>query len=649
VAIEGVRPEIDGGRFAIKRTPGETVVVEATVFADGYDELACRLRHRHTGDAEWTEVAMVPLGNDRWRGEFIVTALGRHLYTVEGWVDHFLTWRRDLGARVSAKQDVGVEMLIGAALIDAAAQRASGDEAALLGDWARALRETPDPRVALDEELAALAARHPDRSAARRHTTELAVDVDRERARFSAWYEVFPRSCAPEPGRHGTLRDCAAWLPDIAAMGFDVVYLPPIHPIGRTHRKGPNNVPVAGPGDVGSPWAIGAAEGGHTAVHPDLGTIEDFRFLVAEARALGMEIALDLAYQCSPDHPFVTDHPEWFRRRPDGTIQYAENPPKKYQDIFPFDFECGDQRGLWTALRAIIIYWLEQGVRIFRVDNPHTKALPYWEWVVADLRGRYPDVIFLAEAFTRPAMMHRLAKLGFNQSYTYFTWRNSKAELTDYFTELTQTDAVEYFRPNLWPNTPDILHEYLQAGGRPAFMVRAVLAATLGANWGVYGPAFELCEREPREPGSEEYLHSEKYEIRQRDARAPDSLRPLLARLNAIRRAEPALQQTRSLQFHHTDNPMLICYSKTAPGARPIVTVANLDPRFAQSGWITLDLEALGLPGDAPFEAHDLLHDQRYLWQGPRNFVVLTPGETPAHIMRLRGGLATGPDFDPNR
>jgi starch synthase (maltosyl-transferring) len=649
VAIERVWPEIDGGRFAIKRTPGETVVVEATVFADGYDELACRVRHRHSADAEWTDVAMALLGNDRWRGEFCVTTVGRHLYTVEGWIDQFLTWRRDLASRLRAGQDVGVEMLIGAALVDDAARRARGDEAARLRDWARAFRGTPDPSIALDEDLAAVAARYPDRSSACRHASELAVDVDRERARFSAWYEVFPRSCAPEPGRHGTLRDCAAWLPDIAAMGFDVVYLPPIHPIGRTHRKGPNNVPVAGPADVGSPWAIGAAEGGHTAIHPDLGTIEDFRFLVAEARALGMEIALDLAYQCSPDHPFVTEHPEWFRRRPDGTIQYAENPPKKYQDIFPFDFDCADERGLWDALRAIIVFWLEEGVRIFRVDNPHTKVLPFWDWVVADLRSRYPDVIFLAEAFTRPAMMHRLAKLGFNQSYTYFTWRNSKAELTEYFTELTQTAAVEYFRPNLWPNTPDILHEYLQAGGRPAFMVRAVLAATLGANWGVYGPAFEVCEREPREPGSEEYLHSEKYDIRQRDPRAPDSLRPLLGRLNAIRRAEPALQQTRSLRFHHTDNPMLICYSKTAPGARSIVMVVNLDPRFAQSGWVTLDLKALGLPADAPCEADDLLHNQRYLWQGARNFVVLTPGVTPAHIMRLRGGLTTGPDFDPNR
>ncbi len=451
VVIEHVRPEVDGGAFPVKRIVGDLVTVEATIFADGHDDLSCRLLYRREEDAGWTAVELTPLGNDQWRGEFRVPAIGRYRYTVEGWVDHFRTWRRELGVRIEAGQDVGVEVLIGARLIDEAAGRASGDDAKRLRMWARDLGSERDPvrrnTLALVEDLAELALRHPDRASALRYDRELAVVVDRERARFSTWYEVFPRSCAPEAGRHGTLRDCAAWLPDIAAMGFDVLYLPPIHPIGRTLRKGKNNASVADPDDVGSPWAIGAREGGHTAVHPDLGTLEDFLNLVAQARALDMDVALDLAYQCAPDHPYVIEHPEWFKKRPDGTIQYAENPPKKYQDIYPFDFECAEWRALWEELRRVILFWIEQGVRIFRVDNPHTKALPFWDWVIADVKGRYPDLILLAEAFTRPSPMYRLAKLGFSQSYTYFTWRNTKQELTDYFEELSRTGVREYFRP----------------------------------------------------------------------------------------------------------------------------------------------------------------------------------------------------------
>jgi starch synthase (maltosyl-transferring) len=422
-------------------------------------------------------------------------------------------------------------------------------------------------------------------------------------------------------------------------MGFDVLYLPPIHPIGRSFRKGPNNTPDAAPDDVGSPWAIGAAEGGHSAIHPALGTLDDFRALVTAAQAAGVEIALDLAYQCAPDHPYVTEHPEWFRRRPDGTVQYAENPPKKYQDIYPFDFESLAWRDLWTELRRVVVFWIEQGVRIFRVDNPHTKPFAFWEWLITDLKASHPDLIFLSEAFTRPGPMYRLAKLGFTQSYTYFTWRTTRQELTDYFTELTATEVAEFFRPHLWPNTPDILHESLQTGGRPAFLIRAILAATLGASYGIYGPAFELVEHEPREPGSEEYRNSEKYAIRHRDREAAHSLRPLLTRLNEIRRANPALQANDALAFHDTDNPHLLCYSKaTADRSNVILIVVNLDPVHQQAGWVTVTLSALGLPGEAGYSVHDLLSGRRYDWWGARNFVQLTPGVSPAHVFRVDRG-----------
>jgi len=457
---------------------------------------------------------------------------------------------------------------------------------------------------------------------------------------------VFPRSCAPEPGRHATFRDCEAWLPYIAGMGFDVLYLPPIHPIGRAFRKGRNNVEAATPDDVGSPWAIGAAEGGHTAIHPPLGTLEDFRRLVARTRDAGLEVALDVAFQCSPDHPWVREHPEWFRRRPDGTIQYAENPPKKYQDIYPLDFETTAWQSLWEALRGVFLYWAEQNVRIFRVDNPHTKAFAFWEWVIDEVKAKYPDVLFLSEAFTRPKVMYRLAKLGFSQSYTYFTWRNTSAELTDYFTELTTTEVKEFFRPNLWPNTPDILPEFLQVGGRPAFAIRLVLAATLGASYGIYGPAFELGENLPRSPGSEEYLNSEKYELKHRALDDPASLCPLITTVNRARREHPALQRDHTLRFHPTDNPLLLCYSKTAEAGDAVIVVVNLDPFHRQAGMVDLDLATLDLSLDQAFEAEDLLSGAKFLWQGPRNFVELTPATLPAHLLRVRRRVRTERDFD---
>jgi starch synthase (maltosyl-transferring) len=650
VVIEGVHPEIDAGRFPVKRITGETVTVEADIFADGHDQLSCRLLYRQGLNGPWNYAPMRPLGNDRWRGEFRVTSVGRYFYTLEGWTDRFRTWRADLGKRLDAGQNVDVEILIGAALIEEAANRADPADAARLTGWAQALRESRgDERrpIALDEDLARVVFRYPDGRFATRYARELAVVVDRERAGFSSWYELFPRSCSAAPDRHGTFSDCEGRLPYVASMGFDVLYLPPIHPIGRAFRKGKNNAVQAGPDDVGSPWAIGSPEGGHKSVHPALGTLDDFRRLRAKAAECGLELALDIAFQCTPEHPWVREHPEWFRKRPDGTIQYAENPPKKYQDIYPVDFETENWRELWKELRSVMLFWIEQGVRIFRVDNPHTKAFPFWEWAIQSIQEPYPEVIFLAEAFTRPRVMNRLAKLGFTQSYTYFTWRNTKPELTAYFRELTQGESREYFRANLWPNTPDILPEYLQVGGRAAFMTRLALAATLGANSGIYGPAFELCENLPREPGSEEYLNSEKYEIKHWNVESEASLKDLIARINRIRRENRALQSDRSLRFHETGNPLLICYSKATPDLdNVILTAVNLDAFHKQSGWVELDLSALGLNANEAFQAHDLLSGGRFLWQGTRNYLELTPESLPAQIFRLRKRIRTEKDFD---
>jgi starch synthase (maltosyl-transferring) len=656
VVIGGVQPEIDAGLFPIKRTVGEQVVVEADIFADGHDQLCAVLCYRVAGETHWTETPMLPLkpGTDRWQGRFPVSQIGRYVYTVQAWVDHFVTWHQALRKRVLAGQDVTVELLVGAVLIAAASQRAAGADAARLQEWARLLR-TPGQsggaervRLVLDDtSLLTLMAAYPDRRFATTYPRQLPVVVDREKARFSTWYEMFPRSCSPHPGQHGTLKDCAARLPYIAQMGFDVLYLPPIHPIGEVHRKGKNNAPVAAPDDPGSPWAIGSAAGGHTAVHPQLGTLEDFRYLLAQAQEYGIEIALDLAFQCAPDHPYVQEHPEWFRWRPDGAVQYAENPPKKYEDIYPFDFESAHWQSLWEELKRVVCFWVEQGVRIFRVDNPHTKPLRFWEWLIAEVQSTHPEVIFLSEAFTRPKIQYQLAKHGFTQSYTYFAWRHTREELTQYFTELTHTAVREYFRPNLWPNTPDILTEYLQHGGRPAFMIRLVLAATLGASYGIYGPAFELCEHRPRDEGSEEYLDSEKYQLRHWDLNHPASLKDFITRVNRIRRDNPALQSNHELCFHPVDNPQLICYSKsTADGSDTVIVVVNLSPYHPHSGWVELQLDDLGLEPNRPYQMHDELSGARYLWHGRRNYVELHPSVAPAHIFRVRYRLRTERDFE---
>lgn len=531
-------------------------------------------------------------------------------------------------------------------MIQQGAQRAAGEDAARLRQWAEAVG-FGDGKIALSGELLTVMARYPDWGLASRYERELIVHVDRRKARFSTWYEFFPRSTAPQAGRHGTFQDAKERLAYVAAMGFDVVYLPPIHPVGHQFRKGKNNSPVAEAQDVGSPWAIGDATGGHTAIHPQLGTLEDFRSFYAAARGLGLEVALDIAFQCTPDHPWVREHPEWFRKRPDGTIQYAENPPKKYQDIYPLDFETPDWRGLWTALKGVLEFWIEQGVGIFRVDNPHTKAFGFWEWAIGSIKEKHPDVIFLAEAFTRPHVMYRLAKLGFTQSYTYFTWRNTKQEITNYFSEVIETPVREYFRASLWPNTPDILPEVLQVGGRPAFMVRLLLAATLGASYGIYGPAFELIDNAPREQGSEEYLNSEKYELKHWNLDSPSSLKNFITRVNQIRHENPALQNDDSLVFHETDNSSLICYSKRSEDRLNIViVVVNLDWAHTQSGWVTLDLKALGLETNRSFEAEDLLSGGRFLWQGSREFVELVPLSLPGHILKVRQWVRTERDFD---
>jgi len=622
VVIRGVTPEIECGRFPIKRVVGENVVVEADIFADGHDSIAAVIRHRHEEDERWSEVPLQFLWNDHWRGTFTVQKLGQHLYTISAWIDLFQTWYNDFRKRVAADQDVTVDLQIGAALLKNVAERASGADARKLQHLAKELNIAD-----VDDRLAVLASAYADRTNAT-HYKELRITVDPIRARFSTWYEMFPRS-------YGTFKDCEKVLPDIAAMGFDVLYFPPIHPIGEAFRKGKNNSRTAKPGEPGSPWAIGGKEGGHKSIHPQLGTLDDFRNLLRAAKRHEIDIALDIAYQCSPDHPYVREHPEWFKHRPDGTVQYAENPPKKYEDIYPFEFQSPHWRSLWEELKSVVEFWIGQGVSIFRVDNPHTKPFDFWEWMIRDLKKEHPELIFLSEAFTRPNVMYRLAKLGFTQSYTYFTWRNSKAEITEYLTELTQTEVREFFGPNLWPNTPDILHEYLQRGERPAFMARLALAATLGASYGIYGPAYELCERVPKERGSEEYLNSEKYEIKRRNLYDPASLRPFISRVNAIRKGNPALQANESLKFHKIDNDQIICYSKRTPDkANVIVTLVNLDPVWQQSGFVELPVEELGIDIRQPYRMHDLLTDATFTWQGSRNYVELRPREVPVHILR---------------
>ncbi len=649
VVVDDVRPQIDGGRFAIKRALGERVTVQADVFADGHDRIRVELLYRRASEKSWTVLEMVPQINDEWRAGFPVTELGDYMYTVRAWVDHFTTWQVDLAKRIDAGQDVTVQLQIGAEMLEAAAHCAEEADAEQFELWAKRLRAAKGTgagvRFALNAEMAELVARYPDRSLATQYDRQLRIDVDRPEAVFSAWYELFPRSFGAD-GQHGTLRDCEKLLPEIVRMGFDVLYLPPIHPIGRTNRKGKNNATVATPADPGSPWAIGAEEGGHKAVAAELGTLDDFRRLVNRARENGLELAMDMAFQCSPDHPYVKSHPEWFRWRPDGTVQFAENPPKKYEDILPLNFETDAWKSLWEELRDVVLFWCDQGVRFFRVDNPHTKPFAFWDWLIAEVRRRHPETVFLAEAFTRPKVMQRLAKGGFNQSYTYFTWRNTKWELEQYIQELTQTAVIEYMRPNFWPNTPDILPQYLQYGGRPAFIVRLILAATLSSCYGIYGPAFELGVSEAVE-GKEEYFNSEKYEIKQWDWERKGNLRPVIERVNRIRRESPSLQGFRNVRLYQVSNENLICYGKISDDQSDVaVVVVNLDPHYRQSGWVQLPLDELGIDPHQPYLMDEALTGDKYIWQGQSNYLELDPHVMPAHILKLRRRLRRETDFD---
>jgi starch synthase (maltosyl-transferring) len=649
VVIEYVGPQIDCGRFPVKRAAGETVTVVAHAFADGHDHIRVETLYKKSPDGEWAVRGMAYDVNDEWSGAFTVTELGQYLYTVRAWVDHFATWQSDLQKKFEAGQNVVIELKIGAGLLHETARRAAPADAKKLNEWARILELSEAGEqamgLALGDELTGAMRRYPDRSSATTYHTELAVVVDRPKAVFSAWYELFPRSCGKDR-RHGTFRDCERLLPEIAALGFDVLYLPPIHPIGQTQRKGPNNSITASPSDPGSPWAIGSSFGGHKAVHPELGTLDDFRHLMAQAGAHGLEIALDLAFQCSPDHPYVTEHPEWFRWRPDGTVQFAENPPKKYQDIIPLNFETDSWRELWEELKSVVLFWIDQGIRIFRMDNPHTKPFGFWQWLIGETRRDYPEVIFLSEAFTRPKVMQRLAKVGFNQSYTYFTWRNTKWELEQYIRELTRTEVGEYLRPNFWPNTPDILPQYLQYGGRPAFIIRLILAATLSASYGIYGPAYELCVSDAL-AGREEYLNSEKYEIKEWDWQAPGNIRAVVERVNRIRRQNPALRSIRNIELYSIDNEAMLCYGKmTEDKSNIVIIVVNIDPHHRQSGWVRLPLHELEIDPHQPFLAHDLLTDDKYIWQGEVNYLELDPRVMPGHILRVQRRLRRETDFD---
>ncbi len=650
VVIEHIGPEVDWGRFPIKRVVGEKVVVTADIFADGHDALSARILYKKQGDREWRETLMRGSESDSWKGEFVVEEVGIYHYTVEGWIDHFKTWQKNFQKRFEAGLSLEADIRIGIEYVEAALAGASLEDREILVRYVEALRKREKREefssVALREELTELMYKYSDKEFAVTYGKELSVVVDREKARFSTWYELFPRSCSPQAGRHGTFKDCERLLPEIAGMGFDILYLPPIHPIGRKNRKGKNNALEVHPDDVGSPWAIGSNEGGHKAVHPQLGTLEDFARLLKKAKEYEMEMAIDLAFQCSPDHPYVQEHPEWFRWRPDGTIQYAENPPKKYEDIIALNFETEKWPDLWEELKSIVLFWIERGIRIFRADNPHTKPFAFWEWLIQGVKKDYPDVIFLGEAFTRPKVMYRLAKIGFSQSYTYFTWRNTKRELTEYLKELTETKVKEYFRPNFWPNTPDILPEYLQYGGRPAFMLRLVLAATLASNYGIYGPAFELCVSEAI-PGKEEYLNSEKYELKQWDRDKAGNLKDFIARVNRIRKENPALQATGNLAIYEVDNDYLLFYGKTTEDfSNAIFVVVNLDPFHTQSGWVRVPIRTWGMDSNQPYLVHDLLSDDKYIWQGERNFVELNPQVLPASIFRVKKRVKREMDFD---
>jgi starch synthase (maltosyl-transferring) len=649
LVIEDVYPDLDCGRYAVKREVGDVIEIFADIFKEGHDAIAAAVRYRHEDDAEWREAPMRFVDNDRWGGSFTPDRIGRWHFRVIAWTDMFASWLSDLTKKFDAGQDVASEILEGIPQIEAAGERVEGLDQERIATLLREMKESDSQSeqvaVARDAELLELMERSPDRSDLTESEHEIPIQVDRVRARFAAWYELFPRSASDDPNRHGTFDDVIGKLPYVRDMGFDVLYFTPIHPIGRQHRKGKNNSLTAQEGEPGSPYAIGGPEGGHKDVHPELGTLEDFGRLVDAATEHGLELALDFAIQVSPDHPYVEDHPEWFFIRPDGTIKYAENPPKKYQDIYPLNFYGENFEAQWREWRDVILHWCAHGVKTFRVDNPHTKPVQFWEWMIREVQREHPDAVFLSEAFTRPKMMRTLAKAGFTQSYTYFTWRNHKQELIDYFTELTQGPMKEYFRGNLFPNTPDILPEFLQKGGRPAFMIRAILTTTLSSVYGMYS-GFELCEATPLAPGKEEYLDSEKYELKAWDWDREGNIRELITRLNRIRHENPALQEYDNLRFHRCDHDQVLFYGKATPdGANAVFVAVSLDPYDAHEAQLHFPLHALGLDENQPWEVEELLTGERHLWQGRQVRVDLTP-EVPGRVFRVTTRRRSERDYD---
>lgn len=647
VIIDKVTPCIEGGLFPFKSVIGDTIHVNADIFLDGHDKISAVAQYRKRGEKAWKETPLTFVANDNWLGEFTPEKVGVYEYNVAAWVNEFATWLHGLHKKADEDQDLSLEFLIGAKLIEQCSERANNDDAKSLTKYAETLKykkvsNAEKLALSYSDEFYRLGNSYPNRSKQSNWHTNIPLFVECERAAFSSWYEFFPRSFAKTPAQHGTFDEAQSMLEAVADMGFHIAYLPPIHPIGKQFRKGRNNALEAGPDDVGSPWAIGSKDGGHKSIEPKLGDMKSFERFVGVATHLGIDIALDIAFQCSPDHPYVKDHPEWFTWRPDGSVQYAENPPKKYQDILPFNFECEEWEDLWQELKSVFVFWIKKGVRIFRVDNPHTKPIKFWQWVIGEIKEEYPDIIFLAEAFTRPRIKNRLGKGGFTHGYTYFTWRNSKEELTEYLTQLCEPESATVFWPNFWPNTPDILHEVLQTGGRSAFMTRLILATTLSSNYGIYGPAYELCDHVPY-PGKEEYNNNEKYELKNWNWDAPGNIRPLVKSLNNIRNTNPALQRTFNLTFIEINNPSMIAYIKCTPDLSNIIlVVVNLALNSTQEGWVEIPIKKLGIQEKNMFKVEDLLPDTyglrketSYMWQGAKNYIKLDSTRCPAHVFRI--------------
>lgn len=633
VIIENVQPQVDHGRYPAKRSVGENVIVTADIFGDGHDHIRAHLLFRKEGEKKWSAKELIHQGNDVWLASFDIHEKGTYFFTVQAWIDHLETWYDGFRKKADAKVDVHVELREGADLL-----RKLPSQSKEIKDVASVLDKPHNYAEAvalvLSQRFADIVHHHPLISFETKYDRELRVVAEHKKANFSSWYELFPRSASLQ-GTHGTFRDVIKLLPRIQQMGFDVLYLPPIHPIGKENRKGKNNNVRSAPGEPGSPWAIGSDEGGHKSILAELGTLDDYKALIKEAKQHGIDIALDIAFQCAPDHPYVKEHPQWFKQRPDGTIQYAENPPKKYQDIYPFNFETDDWKNLWEELKSVIEYWIKQGVKIFRVDNPHTKPIPFWEWAIAEINKKYDDIIFLSEAFTRPRVMASLAKIGFTQSYTYFTWRVSKQELIEYMNELVFGASRNYFRPNFWPNTPDILPYHLQHQGENIFIIRVALAATLSSNYGMYGPVYEFCENVPV-PGKEEYMDSEKYEVRRFDWKRTNRMTDIITLLNKARHENVALQSTWNLHFCQIENPNIIAYLKCDENLTNILlVVVNLDPNGRQHGFVQIPKSKLKLADHINLKLHDLVTNEQYTWTQEWNYVELDPYKMPFHLFKI--------------